>query len=88
MIRVYMKGDDVPDYIAEVIGSLTPCVKFNGFGIIYKFKGNLILKPIFGESVMKISDGVNCQVIFKTVVMKQKSSPLNIIRRLIRAFNK
>tara|TARA_R110000744_G_scaffold374831_1_gene487881 strand:- start:615 stop:890 length:276 start_codon:yes stop_codon:yes gene_type:complete len=80
MFRIYKWGDDVPSWIAEVSGVLPGSVKFSGLVISYKYKGEIILKPILGESVIKIDSGVGCHVSFKDVVIKPKSSPLNILR--------
>jgi hypothetical protein len=91
MIRFYKWGDNVPEWIVEIKSEVIPVVTFNGFVMVYKFKGEIILKHLFGESIIKIAfgksiikiaNGYDCNVEFKNTVMKQKSSPLNILRQI------
>jgi hypothetical protein len=82
MIRFYKWGDNVPEWIVEIKSEVIPVITFNGFVMVYKFKGEIILKHLFGKSIIKITNGYNCKLIFINTVMKQKSSPLNILRRI------
>jgi hypothetical protein len=82
MLRLYKLGDSVPNWIVELEWGEMPSVTFNGLVLVYRFKGKIILKHLFGKSIIKITNGYNCNVNFKNTVMRQKSSPLNIFRRI------
>jgi hypothetical protein len=82
MIRFYKWGDDVPKWIVGIRGEKIPSVTFNGLVLVYRFKGKIILKHLFGKSIIKITNGYKWKLIFINTVMKQKSSPLNILRRI------
>jgi hypothetical protein len=82
MLRLYKWGDSVPSWIVELKGEVLPSVIFNGLVLVFRFKGKIIVKHLFGKSIIKITNGYNCNVNFKNTVMRQKSSPLNIFRRI------
>ena len=82
MFKVYFKGDDVPSFVATVAGVLIPSVKFGGAVVIYRWKGTLYLKPFTGSCVVHVCDGIGCHINFNKVVLLNKTSPLNLFRRI------
>lgn len=62
MIKVYFKDCVVPSYLVSIEGDLTPRVTFNGVVVVWKWKGIYYAKRLSGESVIKISDGINCKI--------------------------
>ena len=82
MFKVYFKGSDVPNYIMTVTGARVPSVKFGGIVVVYKHKGVIYLKPLTGNSIVHMSDRVNCSVIFNDVILRPKTNPLNVLRRV------
>lgn len=82
MFRIYKWGDDVPSYIGKVTGRTVPSFKFGGLVVVYKWKGKIILKLIYGKSIINIFDGVDAHVSFNDVVMKPATTPLSVFRRI------
>lgn len=69
MIRFFWKGRKIPEYVLKVVGeqpdSVIGKIEYNGYGIIWKYKGKLYAKLFLGKSLVKCSCGVSLTLINK-----------------------
>lgn len=88
MIRFFKKGDNVPVWFGTCEGRGEADFKFNGFVLVYKYKGDIYSKLIFGQSIVSISNAKGHTIKFKKVIMLSELSLLNIFRLVIHIIKK
>ena len=82
MFRVYKWGDDVPSWIATVRAGHMPSVSFGGLVIVYRWRGEIIVKLLLGKCLIKVCNGAQVDIDFNNVVLKTMTTPLSVLRRI------
>ena len=82
MVRFYKWGDDVPSWLVKVTAGHMPSVKFGGLIVIYKWKGDHVVKMLIGKHIIKVSDGAQVHFQCNNVIFKAATTPLSIFMRI------